>query len=25
MCRRRTLVCPDCVAKVEEIFCHNCL
>jgi UPF0176 protein len=25
MCRRRTLVCPDCVAKVDEIFCHNCL
>jgi len=25
LCRRRTLVCPDCVTKVDEIFCHNCL
>ena len=25
LCRRRTLVCPDCVAKVDEIFCHDCL
>jgi UPF0176 protein len=25
LCRRRTLVCPGCVAKVNEVFCHDCL
>lgn len=24
-CRRRTLVCNDCSAKVDEVFCHDCL
>ena len=24
-CRRRTLVCNDCSAKVNEVFCYDCL
>jgi UPF0176 protein len=24
-CRRRTLVCDECSAKVNEVFCHDCL
>ena len=24
-CRRRTLVCEECSAKVNEVFCHDCL